>query len=325
MNSLKALILIAGTAIKSSTVFADAPLSNQEVSQCRHTASLIVQRADAYYKANGWEFSPVDVSTFQMKPVTMVVWQIPEVWIDHPGEPVAIEMERSSGGLGSFVNVLLEHKKKLLSDAPPSKQWTEGRVKDMARSFITAMLGSMPSKVSSEPSVRFSPGREGDQYYAGTWYVIFGRIDSKGHLFRRDSMGVSMRDGDGPSRLSVNFWSIYDDRSTESIPKEQALKAASEGAKKLLAWAPARDWFENSSLVVGPQAELQIVNPNYLWERSSVEDAGSTIDLNARLAWVVTYKRSENAAIPDGGKPAAGQLEIWVDAENGELLGGDFR
>lgn len=58
-------------------------------------------------------------------------------------------------------------------------------------------------------------------------------------------------------------------------------------------------------------SELQIINPNYKWTDHFTTD----FKPNARLAYSLTYKML---------KPYDGKLIVWIDAENGAVLGGSM-
>lgn len=134
-----------------------------------------------------------------------------------------------------------------------------------------------------------------------------------------------MRDGYCPSTMGVNFWSSFSDKKTEHISKERALLLAADGAKAIMHWKPGADWLKNYSLGQAT-ADLEIVNPNYLPDQPNMESLGASFNPAARLAWVVTYQKSYNGPkSSENASPIGGDIEVWIDAETGALLGGDLK
>jgi hypothetical protein len=91
--------------------------------------------------------------------------------------------------------------------------------------------------------------------------------------------------------------------------------------------SPAAVWYlENYTLLELKAAALKIVNPNHILEMKSVEDFANLGDIEAKLAWVVTFPARYAGSVPEGERmPVERQVDVWLDAHTAEFLGGEFR
>lgn len=84
-------------------------------------------------------------------------------------------------------------------------------------------------------------------------------------------------------------------------------KSFSVSIKKEVALTRAQDISEREEFDLSASANLMIVNPNYRWTDKALD----VPDIHSRLAWVIPFEKYE------------GRGEIYIDAETGEMLGGE--
>lgn len=224
----------------------------------------------------------------------------------------------------SFQRLGVVSKNSIRYDTPPNPGWSEPQAITIANEFLLAALGSLPRDLGN-PTAKFMSERDMPHYLDGTWDVAWPRVSKRGFPFLYDTIRVMMKEKIGAILISDNFYSNYVEGDFQPIPQEIAMKEAEVRAKEMMQWPPARMRFVDFALGAS-KAELKIVNPQYITEQASVEDLAFARDVNARLAWVVTYK-TFYAGSREGKKgiPVDGDVQVWFDAENGKYLGGDFK
>lgn len=307
-------------------VLGDTPLTKDEEQKYTTVASNIVHLEEAYLKENGCWMAAGIPSIFYFKK-TFNVWGQQDVVVLESANPIFhIELLPNSAQVVSFANWTSRDVGNKYYPEPPKLKWTREKVASLAAGYAKAILGAqMPDNLGA-PFVQTTPERDGLRYMDADWRVVWARVDKEGHRFHRDSLVVLLTDGHGPTNLGYNFWSHYDDKLITPIAQDKALALASEYAKQVLAWGPGAPWLQNFELINPPQMDLEVVTPNHLTTQPSIETLGHNSDLNARLAWVVYYKKKYKGTISPGGLiPIGGELQVWIDAENGQLLGGDFK
>jgi hypothetical protein len=313
--------------ILPSLAFASDPLTQSEKDHFRALGAQLLQRAQDYYGQND-PLKGADIAALPMEARTDVVYHNEEVRLGSFRSPVIFDFDRSSARLRSFFNVAVSNQPNPELDQPPKMIWSKEQVQAKAERFVVAVLGKMPEEAGKEAVVDFTPkvlfaADKSRKYQFGTWRVVWYRQNKQGVKFLHDTLIVQMIDGEEPLGFGYNFWSSYQDNNVEPISPEKAVALAKAVAPKIMVWPPGAMWLKDHTLVDTPKWELWIVNPNHLLSQSEIGGIG---DATARLAWVVTYPKAYSGPKkPGGGVPAGGDLEVWIDAETGEFLGGDFQ
>lgn len=211
-----------------------------------------------------------------------------------------------------------------LFDSLPKPGWSEARAVAVAAEAVAALLGELPTDLG-QPSAKFYyPVRPSKKFYEGEWMITWPRVVS-GHPFARDAVKVAFRETLGLMAFSDNRSSFFQGNVVPRLAREKALELSESYTRELRDWPFAKDWLQGFT-DAEPSAELWMVNPNYIISQPSVEALAFADDPNARLAWVVKRKTTHTAPRERGtGVPVGGEVQVWVDAENGAFLGGDFR
>lgn len=204
-------------------------------------------------------------------------------------------------------------------DAPPKPAWTPDQAAEKSKAWIKALLGSIPSTLG-KPKMNYQPDVNLPKYYDGVWYIGWPRTDSQGHYFGQDGITVVLSEKHGLTGFSYGFYSKYSDAQKIVVSHDQAIEIGRSAAQQLLGSPLTADWSGRLKLLPAATAELVIVNPNHILKYKSFDEmsAANEGSLNARLAWVVEY-RAEN------DKGMGRYVDVWVDTETKEILGGDFR
>jgi len=209
-----------------------------------------------------------------------------------------------------------------LFDQAPKPTWTKEKASEVALDFARSAVGDLASSTKLF-LCEYRADRELPKYRMGNWIVVYRRVTDKGYLFMNDAITVQLVEQHGPSSMGVVLASRFEERDFEPIPQSEAEQKAIAGAKQILSWQPAKmgGWFESHQLdEASASIELWVVNPNHLTQCTSITEAAKQATLEARLAWVVKFK-----ATSDQPKTSDHEISVWVDAENGKLLGGDFK
>ncbi|HEV3270737.1 MAG TPA: hypothetical protein VGZ93_00980 [Candidatus Methylacidiphilales bacterium] len=317
------LLLIAGIfplAAQSWT-----PLDANETQKYAAVALDMVQREEAFLKENHLWSTPGIPPKFYAREMYHSIGQQNVIELSSANPIFRIELLPGSAQIVSFANWTSQRTSNHYYAEPPKLKWTPEEAVALATGYAKAILGAQMPDNLRPPYVHSHQETDLPRYMDSSWMVMWGQTDKEGHRFRNGSIVVLLTDGHGPTNLGYNFWSHYDDKAITPIAQDKALALAAEGAKQILAWAPGAMWLKNYELVGTPTMELMIVNPNHLSTLSSVQAMGH-VDLNARLAWVAVYKKTYTGPpVANNFKPTGGALEVWIDAENGQLLGGDFK
>ena len=116
--------------------------------------------------------------------------------------------------------------------------------------------------------------------------------------------------------LRIALPSRYEERPVTAIEESAAIDKSRGYVDKIM-----RRWLPRQEIKGEPSASLRIVNPNRVLEMTDVHEFAVRGDLNPRLAWVVEYNTGRE--VPGHGKIKS-RVRVWIDAENGSFLGGDF-
>jgi hypothetical protein len=202
-------------------------------------------------------------------------------------------------------------------DAPPKPKWQTDQAVDKAKTWVKALLGRIPDNIG-KPKAQYTPLLNLPKYHEGTWTISWPRVDAQGHLFTNDVINVIFSEKFGIIAYACVFTSKYNESQKIVISHDQAIKIAQPAAQKLLDSPLTADWSKGLNLLPAATTELWIVNPNHILKYNSFEEAAMAgSDITARLAWAVEY-RAVNA------QGMGRSIDVWVDTETGEVLGGDF-
>jgi hypothetical protein len=300
-------------------------LSEDETQKYAAVALDMVQREEAFLKENHLWVTPGIPPRFYAREIYHNIGQQNVIELSSANPIFRIELLPGSAQIVSFANWTSQRASNNYYAEPPKLKWTPEKAVSLATGYAKAILGAQMPDNLQPPYVHAYPESDLPRYMDSSWTVMWGQTDKEGHQFMHGSIVVLLTDGHGPTNLGYNFWSHYDDKAITPIAQDKALALAAEGAKEIMAWEPGAMWLKNYELVGNPTMELLIVNPNHLSTLPSIEALGH-VDLNARLAWVATYKKTYTGPpLSNNLKPTGGALQVWIDAENGQLLGGDFK
>ncbi|UCG88149.1 MAG: hypothetical protein JSW71_06295 [Gemmatimonadota bacterium] len=138
------------------------------------------------------------------------------------------------------------------------------------------------------------------------WHVRWVRT-ADGIPYESD-MAIVMLDPNSGQFLGAGkaFWSSAPESVEVRVKESQALGIAREHAQRL----------GIQEADVPPSVELRIVQPNNYWGPGEV--VAPKYGSPSRAAWVVNLRSPSSL----GGEGAAADKVFWIDAANGELLGG---
>jgi hypothetical protein len=214
-----------------------------------------------------------------------------------------------------------------LYDEPTKPSWSPEAARALATRYIRAFIGDekLRSLRPSQPTYEH-PMQESPRYYVGEWWVSWRRVTPEGHEFSNDCACVMLSETHGILCYRLSCHSIYEGRPRKRLNKEDCLALAEPCAKKVAGSIPARAWFRKLEVGGRTGAHLKVVNPNHIDRMRNLEELGNPGDQRARLAWVVTFAASYPYNVE--GEPDTrrqGEIRVWIDAETGEFLGGDFK
>jgi hypothetical protein len=204
-------------------------------------------------------------------------------------------------------------------DAPLKPQWTPNQAIEYAREWATAFFDGFPQSVGN-PEVQFNKQMDYPKYYDGEWAVRWDRIDSQGHRFDMDALHVELNEKLGLVGIDMVFVSDFQEVKGPLIASDEAIALSRPYAGALLNSGVTETWVP-PGLQLGPaQAHLWIMNPNRVLQSKTLDQHAVAFQKQARLAWVVLYQ------LMKGNTPASYHtLEIWIDAQTKEAIGGDFK
>jgi len=216
-------------------------------------------------------------------------------------------------------------------DSPRKAKWSRDKAVVIARGYVEALLGEFPKNLHLAVA-RFKQNAESpkggpDYYYAGDWFIGWARTDSHGREFMNDGVVVQMTEECGPEGIGVNLFSRHTEgpTATPTVSRTAAIEKSRALAEEIMSSPLGRKFFRNYELRNKLAAELKIVNPNHITRLHSTDELGDPGDQNARLAWMVTWQAVYTGLLGEGGlRPTDSKVSVWIDAETGESLGGDF-
>ncbi len=214
-----------------------------------------------------------------------------QVWKAQFGKDGEVWMDDSLKNVVFFINQKWQRNK--LNKPVDINKFTinEKNVEAQALNHIKTLGTVIKGKLVEKKIVENQSNFNGITY----WFLKWAR-EKDGYLFKDDwtIMGIDPVDG---SLIAYNRKHASEEPKDLKINiiQADALKSASQLASEL-----------GLEPVQGP-AKLLIVNPNYRWTQSALKE----FNPNAQLAWVFEFGKQH------------GLVEIWVDVETGDILGGE--
>jgi len=214
----------------------------------------------------------------------------------------------------------------------PTKQppaWPENKAVAIARDWLKLFQISDSGILFDEGKARFIYQFGGIGPYAeGTWQVYFTRVSKKGIPFAADYQTVNVSETQGPFSMYVSRMSDFEEPTFNPISKMEALEKAKVALQDVQKSNIGAGWLGNAKPEGEPDAQLMIINPNNLTKQKDIQSAAAADQQKARLAWVVHYKmRDLTPVIAPNGTTVyhdAQNVQVFIDAENGNMLGGSL-
>ncbi|MGK0184401.1 MAG: hypothetical protein ACI9R3_000167 [Verrucomicrobiales bacterium] len=224
-------------------------------------------------------------------------------------EVMEIDFEKNSGLLRGFINRAPEISKKSAGGRIIRKGNEAMRRVETATDRVLKVIGvdRLPGKVLKRVEAWEWDTADGVVPY---WEVTCARLHPRGYLhdgehirlvFSED-LQLSSYHSNALSKVSV---------PEKILTKEEGEKAGLKGIKELPAYL--RQHFRDDELFKKSASRLVIIKPNTFFESENLW--GLREGENGLLCWVVDYAY---------GKDQKKSLKVYVDAESGELRGGDY-
>ncbi len=306
--------------------FGDSLATREE---CVAIASNLIQRCDQFMLSGGFsqKASPIPDLPFCYERNEYYVE--PMAVLGNYNSPFRIEILARTRKLHGFTNWAADKAAygpvARLFDARRQPKWTQEYAVEVAREFIVALLGEFPPLIRLDEARYEYPAAEGRRSYTGTWCIRWARVDSKGHPFAKDCVKAFLTEEHGPYDAVIWLQSDYEEPGTNLISRGDAIEKAYAPAREIMRWAPNAVNYSNHVASGTPQAALQIVNPNHMTRCKTIEEAAKAWDRSARLAWVVSFRTKYDGPAGNEGPWSVDRgVRVWIDAETGEFLGGDF-
>ncbi len=259
---------------------------------------------------NPLDFDPAQLRVIKDKSLNPAV----TMWRFQTPNKTFIYCSPTSGDVLSFFRNDIKYTEGPGYDQPPQPNWTKEQAIAMAKTYLAALFGTFPEDVGP-PEVKFEPVREIPKYYPGQWEISWPRVDEKGHLFAIDEISIYISETQGITSAVYNFFSTYQPPKEPLISRDDALKVGGPAAEIL-----ANKFIGSGFQLATPDTVVQgIVNPNHILQAKTIEDTVALRDANARLVWVINYPLTSN------GTSSPHEVQVWVDAQTKEVVGGDLR
>jgi hypothetical protein len=158
------------------------------------------------------------------------------------------------------------------------------------------------------------------RYYDGEWRIRWSRVDSQGHKFGLDALHVELSEKLGLVGINKVFVSDFQEVKGPLITSDEAITLSRPYANTLLNSGVTEAWVPPGLQLGAVKANLWIMNPNHILGSKVLDFQAVDNGKQARLAWVVLYQ------LMKGNTPASYHtIGIWIDAQNKEAIGGDFK
>lgn len=243
---------------------------------------------------------------------------IADIRCDRTNKALDMVIDSRSGKIMHCDNVfaLYELDKSMHEGADkPTKKKEE--VLEEANKYVIAINGKLPEQAFfKECEFIVSGWYDSKHSYDGAWVVRWGRKEGT-YRYKEDYIALGIYEKYGLEGYTYDFFSDYHPPKKLNIPQSQAIETAQKNINKIIHSSYFAGTFNGYKVGKIDSSELMIVNPNYAHKKMFNNRIHP--DPYARLAWVVRF-----GCIPKTKDfPAGGLCEIWIDAETGEVLGGD--
>jgi hypothetical protein len=287
-----------------------------EENRCIEQIVPAVKRLNALLTAN--HYAPVEFESSQLSSAYRPDFSPRMTVLEFDASLASIRCIPSTGEILSIQTHINEDQGPAL-DHPSKPTWTKNEAIAMAKKYVAAVFGQFPSN-AGPPKIHFDATMELPKYYEGQWHIRWPRVDKGGHIFSGDNIDLWMSETGGLKAVYYNYFSQYEEPKNPLISKDEALKASRPAAETLLNSQLTRSSGLSGLQLGKSEAVLWIVNPNHIFQWKSMNDADSPADTTAKLAWIVEYQTtSGQSAITNH------LIDIWIDAQTKETIGGNFK
>ncbi len=223
----------------------------------------------------------------------------------------SVEIEFDAGG--QLKSIL---RQSVLPDAP--LKWEEEQAKKEALIYLSKLVNA--EVIKDLPSVT----QENPNGLRNLWSAGWIR-NIKGYKVRNDFVTITFTENDGLFGFARS-WLTPEPLSLPSIPlaKKEAIKLAEAAAEQVMRKFSNR--FNGYRLGSIAFEDLFIVAPNNILsaEVKTEEDLLRGDVNHSRLAWIIGFNVDVDPSGSESTIAITGGLSIWIDAETGACIGGDF-
>ncbi len=246
--------------------------------------------------------------------------------VEYHLKSATIQFEEGTNHIIKFKNSdALNASGDIKSQSKIPQSWPESKAVAIARDWLKLF------NISDE-GLLFDGGKARFVYQfgtEGTWIVSFTRVSKKGFPFGADYRDVNISESQGPFYMAASPISDFEETTFNPISQAAALEKAEEGLKEIQKSNIGKGWLGSRSRSEDtPIVQLLIVNPNNLTKQKNIETAAAADQQKARLAWVVRYKMRDPNPVPQPDGTSVyhddAHVVVYIDAENGALLGGSL-
>jgi len=228
-----------------------------------------------------------------------------------------------NGRLRDYQNRALDNlpEANLLFDPPDQPKWTREQAIQVAAKFLSIFADpkdarfGLPIANYDHTGAVLSKTKSGLKTYLGSWYVLWPRVDSHGHLFSGDGVKIVFHEGFGPSGAGINLSTSYQEENGDPIPLSNAIADAHDALSRKRHWY-SFFWKTHDDSPVRSSC-LQIVLPF----KDPDNIFGPTADV-ARLAWIIWF-RPNYSSYPSSRGWVDPDFAVWIDAYTGKVIGRD--
>jgi len=309
-------------------------LSGEDTDSVRETspdsfvaeANAAAKRVERFLVSHGWEVDPVSLEGVEARddrspldyPTPVSVLKIPHV--------IEVRSLKETGDLTFFWDYRVFEraigKNSPLYDPPPKPNWTREKAISVATEYLHAVLGGPPAEELQVVQAHYGhPFAEREKHYAGVWHVRWARTSKSGYLYDNDWVFVKVFEESGPFVARIVLPSRLEHEPRQLIDKSRAVRESEGRVLEIMTCKMARRELYGQVIKGEPTASLKIVNPNNVLQMEDIHEFAFRRTSKARMAWVVEYATCRE--VP-GLAPLRARVRVFIDAENGSFLGGDF-
>lgn len=322
---------VLGAALASCARFAgeeQRPLPKE--ADCRKAYAPIIERINKIHKEEGLPAIAIAPNPpFGLHDDSRFRAQLGVVG-NRPGSPAEVRFLGSEAQPAFFLSRqgsdAVTGKGAKLYNVEPPPQWSREKAVGVATRLLRLFVDDERFRQLKLRKAKFVyQFMQDDRYYLGEWFMEWVRTSSEGEEFPNDRAWLSLSEVAGLQVLGVEWTSTYEGRPSRLLDKDKAIRLAQRLSAKVAESVPIRGTYGKLSLEGQTSAELKIVNPNHILKMKIAYELCFRGDRRARLAWVVTFGAKRETRFEGESRPRSAEVDVWIDAETGELLGGTFR